>query len=79
LHVLEQPIRGDVALIYADRADELGNLWFRRPARNFNPVMATAATLTIAEVREIVPVGAIEPESVHTPHLYVDLLVVSGG
>jgi 3-oxoacid CoA-transferase subunit A/3-oxoadipate CoA-transferase alpha subunit len=79
LHVLEQPIRGDVALIYADRADALGNLWYRRTARNFNPVMATAATLTIAEVREIVPVGAIEPESVHTPHLYVDLLVVSGG
>ena len=78
-HVLERPIRGDVAFVYADRADELGNLWYRRTARNFNPVMATAATLTIAEVREIGPAGAIEPESVHTPHLYVDLLVVSGG
>ena len=58
---------GDVALVYADRADALGNLWYRKTARNFNPMMATAATLTIAEVREIVPVGGIEGESIHTP------------
>ena len=57
LQVLETPIKGDVALVYADRADALGNLWYRKTARNFNPMMATAATLTIAEVREIVPVG----------------------
>ena len=56
-HVLEQPIRADVALVYAARADELGNLWYRRTARNFNPLMATAATVTIAEAGEIVPVG----------------------
>ena len=79
LQVLEQPIRGDVALIYADRADALGNLWYRKTARNFNPMMATAATLTIAEVREIVPIGGIEGESIHTPHIYVDLLVRSNG
>ena len=58
-------------------ADELGNLWYRRTARNFNPLMATAARVTIAEVVEIVPVGGIEPESIATPHLYVDQLVVS--
>ncbi len=75
LHVLESPLRADVALVFAARADTLGNLWYRRTARNFNPVMATAATVTIAEAGEVVPVGGIEPESVMTPHLYVDELV----
>ncbi len=74
-HVLEEPIRADVALVFAARADTLGNLWYRGTARNFNPLMATAATLTIAEAGKIVPVGEIEPEAVHTPHLYVDHLV----
>jgi 3-oxoacid CoA-transferase A subunit len=74
-HVLEEPIRADVALVYAARADALGNLWYRRTARNFNPLMATAATITIAEAGEIVSVGDLEPEAVVTPHLYVDLLV----
>jgi 3-oxoacid CoA-transferase A subunit len=74
-HVLERPLRADVALIYAARADVLGNLWYRRTARNFNPLMATAARLVIAEVGELLPVGSITPEDVHTPHLYVDLLV----
>jgi 3-oxoacid CoA-transferase A subunit len=74
-HVLEQPIKADVALVYAARADALGNLWYRHTARNFNPVMATAATVTIAEAGVIVPVGELEPESVVTPHLYVDHLV----
>lgn len=74
-HVLERPIRGDVALVYAARADELGNLWYRKTARNFNPLMATAADLVIAEVGEIVPVGDLDGESIATPHLYVDLLV----
>ena len=73
--MLERPIRADVALVYAARADALGNLWYRRTARNFNPAMATAATLTIAEAGEIVPLGGLEPEDVHTPHLYVDALV----
>jgi 3-oxoacid CoA-transferase A subunit len=76
-HVLERPIRGDVALVYAARGDELGNLWYRRTARNFNPLMATAADVVIAEVGELVPVGGLEPESVHTPHLYVDFIVPS--
>jgi len=77
-HVLEEPIHADVALVYAARADALGNLWYRRTARNFNPLMAAAATITIAEAGEVVPVGALEPESVVTPHLYVDYLVERG-
>ena len=76
-HVLEGPIRADVALIYAARADSLGNLWYRLTARNFNPLMATAATITIAEAGEVVAIGELEPESIATPHLYVDHLVVS--
>jgi 3-oxoadipate CoA-transferase, alpha subunit len=76
LHVLELPIRADVALVFAARADTLGNLWYRRTAQNFNPVMATAARVTIAEAGEVVPVGEIEPESVMTQHLYVDELVL---
>jgi 3-oxoacid CoA-transferase A subunit len=75
-HVLEPAIHADVALVYAARADALGNLWYRRTARNFNPLMATAATVTIAEAGVVVPVGDIEAESVMTPHLYVDELVV---
>jgi 3-oxoadipate CoA-transferase alpha subunit len=74
-HVLELPLRADVALVYAARADRLGNLWYRRTARNFNPLMATAARITIAEAGQVVEVGELEPESVHTPHLYVDVLV----
>jgi len=76
-HVLESPIRADVALVYAAQADLLGNLWYRHTARNFNPLMATAATLTIAEAGEIVALGELEPESIATPHLYVDHLVAS--
>lgn len=74
-HVLERPLRADVALVYAARADELGNLWYRKTARNFNPLMATAAELTIAEAGEILPVGGLDPECIATAHLYVDLLV----
>jgi 3-oxoacid CoA-transferase A subunit len=76
-HVLESPIRADVALVFAARADLLGNLWYRHTARNFNPLMATAATVTIAEAGEIVAVSELEPESIATPHLYVDHLVAS--
>ena len=76
-HVLEEPIHADVALVYAARGDTLGNLWYRRTARNFNPLMATAATITIAEVGELLEIGELEPESVVTPHLYVDHLVAA--
>jgi 3-oxoadipate CoA-transferase alpha subunit len=74
-HVLEYPLAGDVALIAAHQADELGNLVYRKTARNFGPVMASAATRTIAGVDEIVAVGALDPEHVVTPCLYVDRVV----
>ncbi|MFE7626738.1 3-oxoacid CoA-transferase subunit A [Streptomyces sp. NPDC057509] len=74
-HVLEFPVKGDVALIAAHRADTLGNLVYRKTARNFGPVMATAATTVVAQVTDIVPAGRIDPESVVTPGIYVDRLV----
>jgi 3-oxoacid CoA-transferase A subunit len=74
-HVLEPPLRADVALVYAARGDALGNLWYHATARNFNPLMATAARVTIAEIGELLAVGELEPESIATPHLYVDVLV----
>jgi 3-oxoadipate CoA-transferase alpha subunit len=74
-YILELPLRGDVALISADVADEAGNLRFRRSARNFNPVMAMAAGLTIVQVNRIIPVGALDPDDVHLPGVFVDRLV----
>ncbi|MEU9840306.1 3-oxoacid CoA-transferase subunit A [Actinomadura sp. NPDC048032] len=75
VHVLEYPIKGDVALISAHRADTMGNLVYRKTARNFGPVMATAATTTIAQVSGVVPAGDIDPETVVTPGIYVDRVV----
>jgi 3-oxoadipate CoA-transferase alpha subunit len=75
-HVFEHPIRGDVALVRAHVSDGLGNLRYRRAARNFNPVMAMASRWTIAEVDEIVEVGAIDPDDVHTSAPFVDALVL---
>ncbi|MEU0038048.1 MULTISPECIES: 3-oxoacid CoA-transferase subunit A [unclassified Streptomyces] len=74
-YVLEYPIKGDVALIGAHRADRMGNLVYRKTARNFGPVMATAATTVVAQVREIVDTGMIDPETVVTPSIYVDRVV----
>ena len=74
-YVLEHPIHADFALIKADRADRWGNLVYRMAARNFGPVMATAAQCTIAQVREIVPLGALDPESIITPGIYVRRVV----
>jgi 3-oxoadipate CoA-transferase alpha subunit len=74
-YLLEYPIKGDYALISAHRADELGNLVYRKTARNFGPVMATAATTTIAQVDEVVPTGSLDPESIVTPSIYVDRVV----
>ena len=74
-YLLEYPIKGDYALISAHRADRLGNLVYRKTARNFGPVMATAATTTIAQVGEIVPTGSLDPEAVVTPSIYVDRVV----
>jgi 3-oxoadipate CoA-transferase alpha subunit len=74
-YVLEHPIRGDVALIGAHRADRAGNLVYRRTARNFGPVMATAATSVVVQVSEVVEVGALDPEAVVTPSVFVDKVV----
>jgi 3-oxoadipate CoA-transferase alpha subunit len=74
-YVLEHPIRADFALVKALRADGVGNLVYRKTARNFGPVMATAARTTIVQVNEIVATGAIDPEVVVTPGIYVDRVV----
>ncbi|MEV0900898.1 3-oxoacid CoA-transferase subunit A [Actinoplanes sp. NPDC049802] len=74
-YVLEYPIHGDAALIRAHVADRLGNLVYRKTARNFGPVMATAAKLTIAQVSKIVEVGELDPEIIVTPSIYVNRLV----
>jgi 3-oxoadipate CoA-transferase alpha subunit len=74
-YVLEYPIKGDYAFISAWRADTLGNLVYRKTARNFGPVMATAATTTIVQAGEVVPAGALDPEAVVTPSIYVDRIV----
>ena len=75
-YLLQEAITGDVALICADKADELGNLVYHKTARNFNPVMAMAAKTVIAEVGEIVPAGALDPESIVMPHIFVDAIVL---
>jgi 3-oxoacid CoA-transferase subunit A len=75
-NIFEVPIQGDYSLIRAWKADETGNLVYRMSAQNFNPVMATASKVTIAEVEEIVPAGHIDPDHIHTPGIFVNRLVV---
>ena len=75
-YVLELPIRADYALVKAHRADEVGNLTYRKTARNFGPIMAAAATTTIVQVNEVVRAGDMDPEVVVTPGIYVDRVVV---
>ncbi len=74
-YVLEYPISGDVALIKALRSDTLGNLVYRKTARNFGPVMAAAAARTVVQVREVVEAGRIDPEVVVTPGIFIDTVV----
>jgi len=74
-YVLEYPIHGDVALIKAEKGDRWGNLTYRMSARNFGPVMATAAKRTIATVHEIVELGGLDPEAIVTPGIYVSQIV----
>jgi len=76
-HILEEALPADVALIRAKKADKAGNLVYDKSARNFNPLMATAAELVIAQVDEIVEVGELDPEAVVTPAVFVDYLVVA--
>ncbi|WP_404300531.1 3-oxoacid CoA-transferase subunit A [Alicycliphilus denitrificans] len=74
-YVLEYPIHGDLALIKAERGDRWGNLSYRKAARNFGPVMATAARKTVATVHEIAELGALDPESIVTPGIFVSRIV----
>lgn len=74
-YVLEYPLRADYALVKAHQADELGNLVYRKTARNFGPVMAAAAVTTVVQVEDVVPVGALNPEIIVTPCIYVDCIV----
>ena len=74
-HILEYPLHADFALIRAHRADRWGNLVYRKTARNFGPIMATAARVTIAQVDEMVPLGDLDPEAIVTPGLFVQRVV----
>jgi 3-oxoadipate CoA-transferase alpha subunit len=78
-YVLERALTADVALVKAHVADEMGNLVYRKTARNFGPIMATAARLTVVQVSEVVPVGGLDPEHVVTPSIHVDRVVQVGG
>jgi 3-oxoacid CoA-transferase subunit A len=77
LYIRENWLKADLAIIKAWRADPAGNLMYRKTARNFNPNMATAATLTVAEVEEIVPAGALDADCIHTPGIFVDRIFLS--
>jgi len=77
-YVLEYPIRADFALISALRADRWGNLVYRKTARNFGPIMASAATVTVVQVDEVVPLGSLDPEAIVTPGIFVDRVIAVG-
>ncbi len=76
-YVLERSVVGDFALVAAWKGDRLGNLVYRKAARNFNPMVATAGRVSIAEVEELVEVGALDPDNVHTPGVFVQRVVVA--
>ena len=76
-YLVERPIRADLAILRAHKADEEGNLIYRRTARNFNPVVAMAADYVVAEVDEVVPTGTFDPETVVTPGIFVDGLMLA--
>ena len=79
LYVRETWLRADLAIIKAWKADPAGNLVYRKTARNFNPPMATAGTVTIAEVEEIVELGELDPDHIHTPGIYVNRVIQGAG
>ena len=76
-YVMERWLRSDLALVKGWKADTEGNVIYRKTARNFNPVMATAGKVTVVEVEEIVPAGSLDPDSIHTPSIYVDRVILS--
>ena len=73
--MLEKPLKGDVALLKADRGDRWGNLTYNKSARNFNPTMAQAAALSVVQVRQFVELGDIDPEHIITPGIFIDRMV----
>ncbi|MDP3178188.1 MAG: 3-oxoacid CoA-transferase subunit A [Spirochaetaceae bacterium] len=77
--LLEEPLPGDIALIKAKKADKAGNLQYSKVARNFNPLMASACAVVVAEVEEIVEIGELDPDQVHTPSIFVNFLVQARG
>lgn len=78
-YIMERALHADLAIVKAWRGDSEGNLVYRKAARNFNPVMATAARITVAEVEEIVPDGTLDPDQIHTPGIYVDRVIIGQG
>jgi 3-oxoacid CoA-transferase subunit A len=76
-YVMERWLKADLSIVKGWKADELGNVVYRKTARNFNPMMATAGKATVVEVEEIVPVGALDPDAIHTPSIYVDRIILS--
>jgi len=78
LHVLEKPLKGDIALLRAMKADRWGILVYNQSARNFNPIMAMAADLSVVQVDEMVELGSMDPEAVVTPSIFIDRIVVVG-
>jgi 3-oxoacid CoA-transferase subunit A len=77
-YIMERGLFGDLAIVHAWKGDTAGNLVYRKTARNFNPMMATAAKITIAEVEQLVPVGEIDPDHIHTPGIFVQRIVEVG-
>lgn len=76
-YILEQSLTADIALVKAYKADKAGNLIFRKTAQNFNPVCAMAGTISIAEVEEIVEIGALDPDEIHLPGIYINRIVLN--
>ena len=76
-YVMETGLVADLSIVKAWKADDRGNLVFRKTARNFNPMMATAGKVTVVEVEEIVPTGSLDPDQIHTPGIYVDRIVLT--
>jgi 3-oxoacid CoA-transferase subunit A len=74
-YILETALKADLSLVKAWKADLEGNLVYRKTARNFNPVMATAGNVTVAEVEEVVSIGELEPDGIHTPGIYIDRII----
>jgi 3-oxoacid CoA-transferase subunit A len=75
MYVMETALKADLAIVKAWKGDSEGNLVYRKTARNFNPMMAAAARVTVAEVEELVPVGSFDPDNIHTPGIYVDRII----